>query len=161
MSQLLIYSIRLITGLGNFEISSPKSQPGTNAKSTYTLYGDSEELNRMVILTLARTIHIGGLENNGGAWLKEVVGGIMQNTPHAWPSHTLENFPQVVKGFKKLDFLGDLSPVNREGRKVIHIVATHLSIYLLYISIYLAACGVDERVPLHEGQHQPAQEERG
>jgi len=89
-------ALRLITGLGNFEISSPKSQPGTNAKSTYTLYGDSEELNRMVILTLARTIHIGGLENNGGAWLKEVVGGIMQNTPHAWPSHTLENFPQPL-----------------------------------------------------------------
>ena len=35
---------------------------------------------RVVILTLARTIHIGGLENNGGTWLKEVVGGIMQVT---------------------------------------------------------------------------------
>ena len=49
-----------------------------------------------MILTLARTIQIGGLENNSGAWLKEVVGGIMQNTPHAWPSHTRENFPQPL-----------------------------------------------------------------
>ena len=48
-----------------------------------------------VILTLARTIHIGGLESNGSSWLREVVGGIMQSTPHSWPSHTQKYFPQV------------------------------------------------------------------
>ena len=41
---------RLITGMGNLEISSPKPTPGTNTKPSYTLYGDSEEINRMVRL---------------------------------------------------------------------------------------------------------------
>jgi Mediator complex subunit 23 len=44
---------------------------------------------------VARAIQIGGLENNGAAWLKELVGGIMATTPHSWPSHTLQNFPPV------------------------------------------------------------------
>ena len=45
---------RLITGLGNFEMSAAKSQAGGGGgggggqptKANYTLYGDSEELNR-------------------------------------------------------------------------------------------------------------------
>ena len=54
-------ALRLITGFGNSEITPPKNQQtGVNQKST--LYGDSEELNRVVILTLARAVHIGGLE---------------------------------------------------------------------------------------------------
>ena len=90
-------ALRLITGFGNSEIAPPKNQPtGPNQKSASTLYGDSEELNRVVILTLARAVHIGGLEQNGSAWLKEVVNSIMHNTPHAWPSHTLHNFPPVL-----------------------------------------------------------------
>ncbi len=94
--QLIVESsaLRLITGFGNSEIAPPKNQPqGSQQKVTSTLYGDSEELNRVVILTLARAVHIGGLEQTGPAWLKEVVTAIMHNTPHAWPSHSLSNFP--------------------------------------------------------------------
>ena len=94
--QLIVESsaLRLITGIGNSEIAPPKNQPqGSQQKVTSTLYGDSEELNRVVILTLARAVHIGGLEQTGPAWLKEVVTAIMHNTPHAWPSHTLSSFP--------------------------------------------------------------------
>jgi mediator of RNA polymerase II transcription subunit 23 len=98
-------ALRLITGMGNYEMNSPKPQPGTTAKPNYTLYGDSEELNRMVILTLARTIHIGGLDNNSIPWLKEVVTGIMQSTPHSLPSHTLKHFPQTL-----LDLVNDMPP---------------------------------------------------
>ena len=44
----------MITGLGNFEMSAAKSQAGGGGgggggqptKANYTLYGDSEELNR-------------------------------------------------------------------------------------------------------------------
>ena len=32
--------------MGSYEMNSPKPQPGTNVKQNYTLYGDSEELNR-------------------------------------------------------------------------------------------------------------------
>ena len=47
-----------------------------------------------MLLTLARTVHIGGLDNNSIPWLKEVVTGIMQSTPLTLPSHTLKHFPQ-------------------------------------------------------------------
>eukprot|EP00088_Acartia_fossae_P046262 TRINITY_DN4995_c0_g1_i10.p1 TRINITY_DN4995_c0_g1~~TRINITY_DN4995_c0_g1_i10.p1 ORF type:complete len:863 (-),score=187.80 TRINITY_DN4995_c0_g1_i10:454-2823(-) len=106
-------ALRLITGMGSYEMNSPKPQPGTNVKQNYTLYGDSEELNRMVILTLARTIHIGGLENNGAAWLKEVVTGIMQNTPHSLPSHTRKHFPQPL-----LDLVNDMPPVRDNANQI-------------------------------------------
>jgi len=92
-------ALRLITGFGNSEIAPPKAQAGMAGgapKSSTTLYGDSEELNRVVILTLARAVHIGGLEQNGSVWLKEVVTSIMHSTPHAWPTHTLQSFPQVL-----------------------------------------------------------------
>ncbi len=34
--------------MGNYEMNSPKPPPGTTAKPNYTLYGDSEELNRKI-----------------------------------------------------------------------------------------------------------------
>ena len=86
----------MITGFGSAEIAPPKNQPQSGTLKASTLYGDSEELNRVVILTLARAVHIGGLEQNGSGWLKEVVTSIMHSTPHAWPSHTLANFPSVL-----------------------------------------------------------------
>ena len=90
-------ALRLITGFASAEIAPPKPQQGgQQQKSVSTLYGDSEELNRVVVLTLARAVHIGGLEQAGQVWLKEVVGSIMAATPHAWPSHTLQNFPAVL-----------------------------------------------------------------
>ena len=66
---------RLITGFGNSEIAPPKNQPqGAGQKSTSTLYGDSEELNRVVILTLARAVHVGGLEQvNTSTYTKHYV----------------------------------------------------------------------------------------
>ena len=91
-------ALRLITGLGNSEVGPPKSAPvASAAKTSHTLYGDSEELNRVVILTLARAVHIGGMEQNGSTWLKEVVSSIMAATPHSWPSQTVANFPPVLK----------------------------------------------------------------
>jgi len=89
-------ALRLITGFGSAEIAPPKNQPQSGTLKASTLYGDSEELNRVVILTLARAVHIGGLEQNGSGWLKEVVTSIMHSTPHAWSSHTLANFPTVL-----------------------------------------------------------------
>ena len=45
---IIICFSRLITGMGNYEICTPKPQPGSNSKPAYTLHGESEELNRMV-----------------------------------------------------------------------------------------------------------------
>ena len=72
------------------------------SKSANVLYGDSEELNRVVILTLARSIHVNGLETQSAQWVKEVVTAIMAKTPHSWPSHTLQNFPPILQEFFKV-----------------------------------------------------------
>jgi mediator of RNA polymerase II transcription subunit 23 len=102
-------TLRLITGLGNADISPPKSPQVAGAqqqaaKMTTVLYGDSEELNRAVVLTLARSIHINGLEQQSAQWIKEVLTNIMQKTPHSWPTHTLQNFPTILQEFFKVGF---------------------------------------------------------
>ena len=76
--------LRLITGLGNAEISQitiPKAGPtqagqGGQQKAAMTtiLYGESEELNRVVVLSLARAIHIHGHEQQSTVFFKVVLG---------------------------------------------------------------------------------------
>ena len=38
---------------------------GSGATGSHVLYGDSEELNKVVVLTLARSIQLNGLEPQG------------------------------------------------------------------------------------------------
>ena len=96
--------LRLITGLGNAEITAPRNQSqggqgGQVQRTTSVLYGESEELNRVVVLTLARAIHIHGYEQQSANYFKEVLAKIMEKTPHYWPPHTLNNFPPILKDF--------------------------------------------------------------
>ncbi len=86
-------------GLGSAEISPPKGQSAPGGKPSMVLYGESEELNRVVVLTLARAIHINGLEQQSVPWVKEVLSNIMNKTPHSWPSHTLKCFPSILQDF--------------------------------------------------------------
>jgi mediator of RNA polymerase II transcription subunit 23 len=94
LKQVLFFS-----GLGNAEITAPKGQTAPGSKPSIVLYGESEELNRVVVLTLARAIHINGLEQQSAPWVKEVLSNIMNKTPHSWPSHTLKCFPQILQDF--------------------------------------------------------------
>ena len=60
--------LKLITGLSNAEITTPRNTqnvPPGQQKPSNVMYGDSEELNRVVILSLARAIHIHGHEQVG------------------------------------------------------------------------------------------------
>ena len=86
-------------GLGNAEITVPKGQTTPGSKPGTDMYGESEELNRVVILSLARAIHINGLEQQSSQWVKEVLSNIMTKTPHSWPPHTLQKFPQIIQDF--------------------------------------------------------------
>lgn len=115
----LVFFFRFLPGLGNAEVSSasktgapahphPQGAPGPGLKSGTVLYGDSEELNRVLVLTLARALHVNGLEQQSAPWVKDTLANIMARTPHAWPSHTLDNFPQIIQDFFK---------VSREKRK--------------------------------------------
>lgn len=111
-------ALRIITSLGNSEIGLGKTGPaaasttgvagsktgqqtGAAGSGNVVLYGDSEELNRVVVLTMARALQVNGLDQQSVTWVKDTLNGIMQKTPHSWPSHTLVNFPQIMQDFFK------------------------------------------------------------
>ncbi|KAL3868089.1 hypothetical protein ACJMK2_040926 [Sinanodonta woodiana] len=92
-------ALRLITGLGNAEVQPQLSRIFSEQKNPGLLSQDSEELNRVLILTLARAMHITGAESFSTNWYKEILVSIMQSTPHSWPQHTLTSFPSCLSEF--------------------------------------------------------------
>lgn len=86
-------ALRLITGLDWIQLGRFLTEP-KNLQSIVSV--ESEELNRVLILTLARSIHItgaGGSETIGNtsgsgnlSYLKDLLNTIMANTPHTWNS---------------------------------------------------------------------------
>lgn len=92
-------ALRLITGLGSNEIQPQLSKVFKEPKGPNFLSVDSEELNRALVLTLARAMHITGAESLSGNWCWEILNSIMQHTPHGWPSHTLSCFPATISEF--------------------------------------------------------------
>ncbi|XP_053676099.1 mediator of RNA polymerase II transcription subunit 23 [Anopheles nili] len=95
-------ALRLIIGLGSVEVQAQLSRYVSEPKPPGNIVsGESEELNRALILTLARSMHITGTGNDpqSSAWCKDLLQNIMLNTPHAWPQHTLFCFPPVLNEF--------------------------------------------------------------
>lgn len=95
-------ALRLITGLGSAEVQPQLSRFYAEPKlpgSAVSL--ESEELNRTLILTIARSMHITGTGNDDQStiWCKDLLTNIMQNTPHSWATHTLQCFPAVLTAF--------------------------------------------------------------
>ena len=41
-----------------------------------------QELNRVVVLTMARALQVNGLDQQSVTWVKDTLNGIMQKTPH-------------------------------------------------------------------------------
>lgn len=60
---------------------------------------DSEELNRALILTLARVISVAGCETQHSGWYRDLLTLIQQQTPHSWSSITRECFPPPLAEF--------------------------------------------------------------
>jgi len=94
-------ALRLISGLGNTELLSSFSRFAIESKTLIS--GESEELNKVLVLTLARAIHVTGFEAGSEAarWAVDFLKAIMAHTPHTWPSHTLQCFPQILHHFYK------------------------------------------------------------
>jgi mediator of RNA polymerase II transcription subunit 23 len=92
-------ALRLITGLGSVEIQAHLSREPKTPGSIVS--AESEELNRALILTLARSMQITGTGNDlqSNSWVKDLLTSIMQNTPHSWAQHTLQCFPAVLNDF--------------------------------------------------------------
>ncbi|KTG03894.1 hypothetical protein cypCar_00013357 [Cyprinus carpio] len=96
-------ALRLITALGNSEVQ-PQFTRFLNDPKTM-LSAESEELNRALILTLARATHVTdfftGSDSIQGTWCKDILQTIMNFTPHNWASHTLSCFPAPLQAFFK------------------------------------------------------------
>lgn len=92
-------ALRLITGLGSAEVQPQLSRFLGEPKTLVS--AESEELNRALVLTLARSMHVTGTGADplSGAWCKELLTTVMQNTPHNWANHTLQSFPPVLNEF--------------------------------------------------------------
>uniref|UniRef100_UPI003AAB88E9 mediator of RNA polymerase II transcription subunit 23 isoform X5 n=1 Tax=Centroberyx gerrardi TaxID=166262 RepID=UPI003AAB88E9 len=96
-------ALRLITALGSSEVQ-PQFTRFLNDPKT-VLSAESEELNRALILTLARATHVTdfftGSDSIHGTWCKDILQTIMTFTPHNWASHTLSCFPAPLQAFFK------------------------------------------------------------
>lgn len=92
-------ALRLITGLGSNEVQPQLSRFLSEPKTLVS--AESEELNRALVLTLARSMHITGTgtDAQSGMWCKELLNTIMQNTPHNWAAHTLQSFPPFLSEY--------------------------------------------------------------
>ncbi|KAJ8970204.1 hypothetical protein NQ314_001351 [Rhamnusium bicolor] len=87
-------ALRLITGLGSGDVQPELSRFLAEPKTIVS--AESEELNRALVLTLARATHVTGAD---GSWCHELLATIAQSTPHAWAPHTLECFPRALAEF--------------------------------------------------------------
>lgn len=94
-------ALRLITGLGSAEVQPQLSRIFNEPKNPGFLSQDSEELNRVLVLTLARAMHVTGSESFSTNWCKEILGAIIQSTPHSWPADTSSCFPESLQEFFK------------------------------------------------------------
>uniref|UniRef100_A0A6Q2Y1C4 Mediator of RNA polymerase II transcription subunit 23 n=1 Tax=Esox lucius TaxID=8010 RepID=A0A6Q2Y1C4_ESOLU len=96
-------ALRLITALGSSEVQPQFTRFLSDPKTV--LSAESEELNRALILTLARATHVTdfftGSDSIQGTWCKDILQTIMNFTPHNWASHTLSCFPAPLQAFFK------------------------------------------------------------
>lgn len=90
-------ALRMITALSNADVKPQLSRFTNEPKQIISK--ESEELNRALVLTLARSIHITGAETISGSWCNEILKAIMEETPHRWASHTLKCFPRSLQIF--------------------------------------------------------------
>ncbi|XP_022708569.1 mediator of RNA polymerase II transcription subunit 23-like isoform X1 [Varroa jacobsoni] len=94
-------ALRLITGLGSGEVQPQLSRFQAEPKSLLSL--DSEELNKALILSLARAIHVTGSESLSTVWCKDLLQAALTNTPHSWSSLTLDCFPSSLAEFLRVN----------------------------------------------------------
>uniref|UniRef100_A0AAY4E3H4 Mediator of RNA polymerase II transcription subunit 23 n=1 Tax=Denticeps clupeoides TaxID=299321 RepID=A0AAY4E3H4_9TELE len=85
-------ALRLITALGSSEVQPQFTRFLSDPKTV--LSAESEELNRALILTLARATHVTD-------FFTDILQTIMNFTPHNWASHTLSCFPAPLQAFFK------------------------------------------------------------
>ncbi|CAL4068022.1 unnamed protein product, partial [Meganyctiphanes norvegica] len=90
-------ALRLIMGLDNAGVMPSLTRFFPEPKSSL-ISNDSEELNRVLVLTMARAINVTGCDSSGESsrWCVDFLNKVMQHTPHTWANHTLQCFPPII-----------------------------------------------------------------
>jgi mediator of RNA polymerase II transcription subunit 23 len=96
---VIVVILKLTLGLSSAEVLSIPQYSRFQNEPKSLLSTESEELNKALVLTLARAIHVTGSETLSASWIKEILSSIMQNTPISWSSFTLLCFPNVISEF--------------------------------------------------------------
>lgn len=94
--------LKLLLGLSNYEaLNMPINTRHTNDTKTakHMINGDSEELNKVLVLVLARSTHITSSEHVTASFLADILTDINKVTPLSWSSSTLNFFPSIIKDF--------------------------------------------------------------
>lgn len=93
--------LKLLLGLSNYEaLNMPSARHPSDTKTLkHMINGDSEELNKVLVLVLARSTHITASEHVTMSFLEDILSDINKVTPLSWSSSTLNFFPTVIKDF--------------------------------------------------------------
>lgn len=95
--------LKLLSGLSNLEaLNMPIStqRHTSDAKTAkHMINSDSEELNKVLVLVLARSSHITTSEHVTANFLEDVLTDINKVTPLSWSKSTLNFFPSIIKEF--------------------------------------------------------------
>lgn len=90
-------ALKLILGFSSAEVLMITQYSRVHNEPKALSSCDSEELNKVLVLTLARAIHVTGSESfSAVAWIKELLSNILSNTPLTWSSCTLAFFPPTI-----------------------------------------------------------------
>ncbi|CAG0897084.1 unnamed protein product [Cyprideis torosa] len=117
-------ALRLITGLLSTELQPQGQLSRILAEPKNLISPESEELNRALVLVLARSIQITAKKlirdgTRGESVLstsnKELLNAIMATTPLGWSSHTLKCFPVGIREY----FNG--KPVQKENKQTLKV----------------------------------------
>lgn len=119
--------LKLLLSLSNYEaLNMPVTSRHPNDPKTtkHMINSDSEELNKILVLILARSTQLTASEHVTASFLEDILTDINKVTPLSWSSSTLIFFPNTMRDFfsrngamKEID-LGQLkSAVDEEYRK--------------------------------------------
>ncbi|XP_047129297.1 mediator of RNA polymerase II transcription subunit 23 isoform X1 [Hydra vulgaris] len=85
--------LKLIMGFGSSDLQAQLSSQRYTTEPSVILSKDCEELNKVLILTMARAIHVTGADSLPFTWCESIVKESLKLTPHRWSSYTLASFP--------------------------------------------------------------------
>lgn len=117
--------LKLLLGLSNHDVLNLSSHRHSNDKQAKVIFnGDSEELNKVLVLVLARSTQLTSNEHYISSIMEEILTDIIKVTPLVWSSSTMNFFPSYIKEFfirnsaaKETDRAQLRSAVDEEYRK--------------------------------------------